>query len=59
MQLRQLERYFKFEYWATGRLYRQPLERCLLHWEENRWDGFKVALLELAERVRAEAAKPA
>jgi hypothetical protein len=53
LQLRQLERYFKFEHWATGRAYRQPLERCLLHWEENRWDGFKTSLLELAERVRA------
>lgn len=52
LQLRQLERYYKFEHWATGRAYRQPLERCLLHWEENRWDGFKDSLLELAERMR-------
>jgi hypothetical protein len=53
LQLRQLERYYKFEYWATGRAFRQPLERCLLHWEENRWDGFTATLLELAERMRA------
>jgi hypothetical protein len=53
LQLRQLERYYKFEHWASGRLYRQPLERCLLHWEENRWDGFTGALMELAERMRA------
>ncbi|HEX7926264.1 MAG TPA: hypothetical protein VF678_01655 [bacterium] len=59
LQLRQLERYFKFEMWANGRPFRQPLERCLLHWEENRWDGFKVALLELAERVRATVGGPA
>jgi hypothetical protein len=55
LQLRQLERYYKFEYWATGRAFRQPLERSLLHWEENRWDGFTSTLLELAERVRAGA----
>lgn len=58
LQLRQLERYFRFEYWASGRTYRAPLEQCLLHWEENRWDGFRAALLELAEKVRA-AATPA
>ena len=54
LQLRQMERYFRFEQWNSARGLRDPLERCLVHWEENRWDGFTGAILELAGQMRPE-----
>ena len=55
LQLRQLERCFKFEGWSgRGRALRTVLEPCLIAWEENRWDAFTAGLLHLAELLRDE-----
>jgi hypothetical protein len=56
LQLRQMERFFRFEHWASVRGLREPLDRCLVHWEGNRWDGFTGGMLELAARMRPEGA---
>ena len=55
LQLRQLERYYRFEHWATGRGVRGPLEASLIGWEENRWDAFTAGVLRVAELIRDSA----
>jgi hypothetical protein len=55
-QMRQLERYYRFEHWASGRLVRAPLEACLIGWEENRWSAFTEGVLRAAELIRGDAA---
>lgn len=56
LQLRQLERYYRFEHWASARGVRAPLEACLIGWEENRWDAFTAGVLRVAELIRDSAA---
>ena len=56
LQLRQLERYYRFESWASARDVRAPLQACLIAWEENRWRDFTAGLLRVAELVRGDAA---
>ncbi|MFI5399657.1 MAG: hypothetical protein ACHQZQ_01220, partial [SAR324 cluster bacterium] len=55
-QLRQLERYYRFELWASARDVRAPLQACLIAWEENRWREFTAGVLRVAELVRGDAA---
>ena len=56
LQLRQLERMARFDQWGDwARNLRTPLEHALIAWEENRWDGFTVALLQVADLMRAQA----
>ncbi len=56
LQLRQLERFARFERWGGwSRPLRVPLEASLIAWEENRWDGFTESLLQVAEHFRREA----
>lgn len=53
LQFRQLERYLKFEpRGALARLLRQPVERCLVAWEENRREAFTAGMLTVAELLR-------
>jgi hypothetical protein len=59
LQLRQLERYAKFEHWSGwARSLRVPLLMSLIGWEENRWDACTEGLLGVADlfRKRAEGA---
>ena len=56
MQMRQLERYYRFEHWASSRGVRGPLEASLIAWEENRWKEFTAGVLRVAELVRGDAA---
>jgi hypothetical protein len=56
LQMRQLERYYRFERWASARGVRAPLEACLIGWEENRWDVFTAGVLRVAELIRDSAA---
>jgi hypothetical protein len=56
MQMRQLERYYRFEHWASARSIRAPLEGCLIGWEENRWDAFTAGMLDVAEQLKSGAA---
>jgi hypothetical protein len=55
LQMRQLERYFKFQHWAGGRPVRAPLEACHLAWEQNRRDAFTEGIMQVAEVLRGEA----
>ncbi len=52
MQVKQLERFYKFEPAGGERLVRERLEACQRGWDENRWDTFTEELLALAERLR-------
>lgn len=53
LQLRQLERLGKFERWNNwARPLRAPIDRGVIAWEENRWDAFTTALLEVATIIR-------
>lgn len=55
LQLRQLERFFKYEGWsAQWRPLRPTLERSVIAWEENRWSTFTEAMLQLAEQLRGD-----
>jgi hypothetical protein len=56
LQLRQLERYYRFDQWAAARDVRGPLEAALIAWEENRWREFTAGVLRVAELVRGDAA---
>ena len=56
LQCRQLERLARFDGWGDWtRPLRAPLERALIAWEENRWDAFTEALVEVAEFIRRQA----
>jgi hypothetical protein len=56
LQLRQLERYGKFERWNDwARPLRTPLQQALVAWEENRWDAHTECLLAVAEHFRKMA----
>jgi hypothetical protein len=55
-QLRQLERYYRFDLWASARGVRGALEAALIAWEENRWREFTAGVLRVAELVRGDAA---
>jgi len=56
MQMRQLERYYRFEHWTSARDIRSPLEASLIGWEENRWDTFTAGVLRVAELLRDRVA---
>ena len=56
LQLRQLERYAKFEHWnGWARALRPPLLLSLTGWEENRWDACTEGLLQVADQFRKRA----
>ena len=56
LQLRQLERYAKFEHWnGWARALRPPLLQSLTGWEENRWDACTEGLLQVADQFRKRA----
>ena len=55
LQVKQLERYYKFHSPTGTRNIRIQLDNCLRGWEENRWDAFTEGLLQLAEWMRARA----
>lgn len=55
LQIKQLERYFKFHSPVGARSIRRQLDACLRGWEENRWDAFTEGLLQFAEWLRARA----
>lgn len=55
LQMRQLERLCKFMRWGEwARPLRTPVDRAILAWEENRWEGFTEGLLEVAGLLREE-----
>jgi len=56
LQIRQLERYYRFENWGSARGVRGPLEASIIAWEENRWHAFTAGVLRVAELVRGDAA---
>jgi hypothetical protein len=58
LQMRQLERYYRFDHWASARGVRAPLEASLIGWEENRWDTFTAGVLRVAEIIRDSTALP-
>jgi len=56
LQLRQLERFAKFERWGDWtRSLRTPLLASLIGWEENRWDACTEGLLQVADQFRKRA----
>lgn len=56
LQCRQLERLARFDGWGDWtRPLRAPLERVSIAWEENRWDAFTEALVEVAGFIRRQA----
>ncbi|MCZ6556677.1 MAG: hypothetical protein O7A69_02740 [SAR324 cluster bacterium] len=59
LQVKQLERLYKFQPTGGSRVLRHQIQACQQGWDENRWETFTEALLGLAERIRAEHAQPA
>lgn len=55
LQLRQLERYYKFDGWGgIGRIMRPLLDETFIAWEENKWREFTEGLLQVATVLRDE-----
>ncbi len=54
LQVRQLERYYRFHPGAQARRILGTIQDCAIAWEENRCDGFTAKLLEIAARLRRE-----
>jgi hypothetical protein len=52
LQVRQLERYFRFQGGPAARRALATIEACTIGWEENRWKGFTRGLVQIAERLR-------
>jgi len=54
LQLRLLERYFKFDNWNgnLAKTLKPMLAGCVVAWEENRWKDFTGGLLALATYLR-------
>jgi len=55
LQVRQLERFYKFHSSAHLRPLRAWIEDCLRAWDENRWDAFTEGLLTIGGFLRGEA----
>jgi len=53
LQVRQLERYYKFHFPGSAIDARILLDNCQQGWEENKVDKFTEGLLKLAEHLRA------
>lgn len=54
LQVRQLERYYRFHRGPEARRLTGPLSDCAVAWEENCWPQFTAGLVELASRLRRE-----
>ena len=55
LQVKQLERFYKFSPPVGSRKLMHQLASCLRGWEENRWDAFTEGLLNLAETLRPQS----
>lgn len=55
LQVKQLERLYKFSSAVGPRSIHSQLALCLRGWEENRWETFTEGLLQLAETLRKES----
>lgn len=55
LQVKQLERFYKFSSSVGARKIRSQLDLCVRGWEENRWDAFTEGLLHLAEIFRRQS----
>ena len=55
MQVRQLERYHRFQLGSGTRPLKGLIDECLRGWEENRWSAFTEGLLRIGAALRAQA----
>jgi hypothetical protein len=56
LQVRQLERYYRFQGGSAARRLLATIDATILGWEENKWKVFTGGLVQIAERLREQAA---